>query len=417
MPDALSKTVPIWCAVLNEASRRVHGKPNQGGSSLHLYARMVSDSEASQIEELLDGWVTAFIVSQHTFFETCSAGAHPHPLQSSDLPIPLLPLPLVPRFVIPSDAISSVAALHKQTDVLHVVCVSASRSTPTPDVTTTDSWIYIQGAGDDEESWAQGLTPATFWRRREEILASREACTSTIERIVEQGKVETASSSKGALSPSRIQGTPIDLELGAGSVGEDRAKDFALVVDCEAAAPSSQRQELEQQLEPSILQLGLVPGKAGLRAFRAVLPSVIVSIVLVRSADAELTRLALAQNSVTSALLKQGSAGKSVLIAGSLGSDLPGAVAVAVLSASFDGHRNLVRHVAGSTEAPGDLNQEALERHRAGLSKDDARRRLQWLLASVPQASPSRAHLLRVNEVLLSPQYRAAAAEESSAAG
>jgi hypothetical protein len=29
---------------------------------------------------------------------------------------------------------------------------------------------YIQGAGDDEESWAMGLTPALFWEHHDYIL-------------------------------------------------------------------------------------------------------------------------------------------------------------------------------------------------------------------------------------------------------
>ena len=35
---------------------------------------------------------------------------------------------------------------------------------------TRNSWSYIQGAGDDEESWAMGLTPQLFWNYATEIL-------------------------------------------------------------------------------------------------------------------------------------------------------------------------------------------------------------------------------------------------------
>ena len=31
----------------------------------------------------------------------------------------------------------------------------------------TYSYSYIPGAGDDEESWAQGLTPALFWKHQQ----------------------------------------------------------------------------------------------------------------------------------------------------------------------------------------------------------------------------------------------------------
>lgn len=31
----------------------------------------------------------------------------------------------------------------------------------------TYSFSYVPGAGDDEESWAQGLTPALFWQHQQ----------------------------------------------------------------------------------------------------------------------------------------------------------------------------------------------------------------------------------------------------------
>jgi hypothetical protein len=36
------------------------------------------------------------------------------------------------------------------------------------------SWMYIQGAGDDEENWSNGLTPSVFWRYNDEVLSSSE---------------------------------------------------------------------------------------------------------------------------------------------------------------------------------------------------------------------------------------------------
>jgi hypothetical protein len=42
------------------------------------------------------------------------------------------------------------------------------------------SWKYIQGAGDDDENWCQGLTSELFWRHREEILHSDDPVEVTI---------------------------------------------------------------------------------------------------------------------------------------------------------------------------------------------------------------------------------------------
>ena len=59
MPDAFSKTVPIWCAVMN----RVLFPSDEDSAKLHLMPGLTSESEAAQIEAHLDGFVTSFKVS------------------------------------------------------------------------------------------------------------------------------------------------------------------------------------------------------------------------------------------------------------------------------------------------------------------------------------------------------------------
>jgi len=41
-----------------------------------------------------------------------------------------------------------------------------------------DSWTYVQGAGDDEESWASQLTPTMLWTHALELLAARASTSS-----------------------------------------------------------------------------------------------------------------------------------------------------------------------------------------------------------------------------------------------
>ena len=79
MQDAFTKTVPIWCAVLNRAVRNVrqqsqlgrhaddgvpHGTPTseaiQWDADLHL-PRWVSESEANHISTKLDGWTKTLL--------------------------------------------------------------------------------------------------------------------------------------------------------------------------------------------------------------------------------------------------------------------------------------------------------------------------------------------------------------------
>ncbi len=58
MPDALSKTVPIWCCVINRAT---FGSESPNGE-LFTPPSAVSKSEHAQIEKRIDGFVKQFLV-------------------------------------------------------------------------------------------------------------------------------------------------------------------------------------------------------------------------------------------------------------------------------------------------------------------------------------------------------------------
>ena len=62
MPDALSKTVPIWCSVLNRALKLRHHKGDGWDTALYTSPVAVSSQEHSQIERRLDEWAIALKV-------------------------------------------------------------------------------------------------------------------------------------------------------------------------------------------------------------------------------------------------------------------------------------------------------------------------------------------------------------------
>lgn len=63
IPDALSKTVPIWCAVINRAMVLLHPEKKDWDIELYCPPGAVSEQERSQITPRLDGWARAFVVS------------------------------------------------------------------------------------------------------------------------------------------------------------------------------------------------------------------------------------------------------------------------------------------------------------------------------------------------------------------
>lgn len=58
MPDALSKTVPIWCAIMNRALFPAQTEYH----AVRFPPGFLGASEESQIEDRIDGFVKAFKV-------------------------------------------------------------------------------------------------------------------------------------------------------------------------------------------------------------------------------------------------------------------------------------------------------------------------------------------------------------------
>ena len=65
MPDALSKTVPIWCAVINRAILKTTQDIDADAWNTKLYTPpgVVSAQEHDQIEQRLNGWADDLAVS------------------------------------------------------------------------------------------------------------------------------------------------------------------------------------------------------------------------------------------------------------------------------------------------------------------------------------------------------------------
>ncbi|CED84354.1 Initiator tRNA phosphoribosyl-transferase [Phaffia rhodozyma] len=167
LPDALSKTIPQWCATINRALI-VRDGPFQAGTSeneteaedwarrIYVSPRSVSDSEKSRMEALLEGWASKLL--------------------ASSLELPSLKYPLRPIFVhkpstldlyhIPSLPSPSELGFHP------VMCLSASEYIEdSTDRRRPGGWEYHQGAGDDHESWGMGMSPSDWWVWRGELLA------------------------------------------------------------------------------------------------------------------------------------------------------------------------------------------------------------------------------------------------------
>lgn len=178
VPDALSKTVPMWCAVLNALIRSSCSHADIVCQSclddgLHVHPSISPNERAaiaSQLPHFVAGW-TAAGMRDHPLI---AAARTARPLRcvwtfpardSWPDGLPLSELSFAPIVCISaSDAVAPGARAHVEAVTEEVIAGMTFPSRP--------SFPYVQGAGDDEEAWAANLTPALFWARRCDLLAA-----------------------------------------------------------------------------------------------------------------------------------------------------------------------------------------------------------------------------------------------------
>ncbi|XP_022731331.1 uncharacterized protein C3F10.06c isoform X3 [Durio zibethinus] len=202
-PDSMSKTIPIWTCVLNRSicnylnklcnddASLVERESDAGHNSvdwdcsLHL-PLWVSETEKSAIEDRLEGWTK----------DLDASGADIATLASC-LKKPLRPLWISHKTVIWINEVPD----YDSWDFTPIILVSASSSSGVTQHRTTSefSWNYIPGAGDDEESWARGLSPNLFWNHAYDLISSGpDLCNQKVADIVEKDRVYRAQRGQNA---------------------------------------------------------------------------------------------------------------------------------------------------------------------------------------------------------------------------
>lgn len=169
--------------------------------SLHL-PLWVLDTEKAAIDDRVEEWIK----------ELDASGADIVSLASC-LKKPLRPLWISQKTVIWLNEVPD----HDSWDFTPIILVSASSQSGIIQNRTTSefSWNYIPGAGDDEESWARGLTPNLFWKNAYDLINSGpDICNQKVADIVEKDRVYRAQ--RGQIAPqviksSKLSGNSSDL--------------------------------------------------------------------------------------------------------------------------------------------------------------------------------------------------------------
>lgn len=347
IPDALSKTVPIWCAVINRAVARRFpvASTSDWDNALYTPPSAVSNQEHHQIENRLDNWAEALIQSSFT--------------------LPKLPCPLRPLWITP--ATTTFPSLPTEgREFLPVVCVSASRQIEYGIDRRSVGFSYIQGSGDDHELWSMGLTPELFWKHKHDILeASRAELPHLISTLV--SRRHSRSDGNAPTPITMIDGHVLicaisDLLSEALMRTYDLTNTVFLLLTSRVAEQDDAFPIFSS--ETTILQVQVIEGKKGHTHF--------LEEVLPRSMDY-----------IRRHLLH----GKRVCVACNTGQDISVGVALSALQQFFDDNG---KYAAIELDIP--------------PNKKSIRTRLEWIISSRPLANPSRTTLKRVNEFFLSRQ-------------
>lgn len=112
---------------------------------------------------------------------------------------------------------------------------------------------YIQGAGDDSEAWAHGLTPPVFWAHKSELLSRpEEELPELIEGLTRTHREQSSDSQATLIAPTR------NLFIGQSDPGLTGLYD--LVIDCNSNAGTAENSKQ--------LNLGCISSKQGGRDLR-----------------------------------------------------------------------------------------------------------------------------------------------------
>ncbi|KAG7669233.1 hypothetical protein KSW81_007392 [Nannochloris sp. 'desiccata'] len=94
---------------------------------------------------------------------------------------------------------------------------------------------YVPGAGDDEESWAKGLTPTLMWENIEELLrAGPEDIAGVVKRVVKSKSMSDRAQKRTGAGARAVGGSSLSSLLGGNNIGDGRSNDWSVewIADC-----------------------------------------------------------------------------------------------------------------------------------------------------------------------------------------
>lgn len=236
-PDSFTRTIPIWVAVVNRAVYCHRMKRN--GLPIPSFEEI--PSEWKEVE--LPHWITETERHQVTVKvkEFCEMLMTSEAIRSTldDLATEVKK-PLKCHWICPDTHPSRSLHLNLSTDSyswIVLLCPSGEQN----EMQSTHVW-YIQGAADDEETWALGLTAPLFWAHQSEIMAREESTADVIALLLAEKTKQKEEQILGSLDSTSFDEISKDLiwivpgQLAIADTAKTSApivfEQFDLVINC-----------------------------------------------------------------------------------------------------------------------------------------------------------------------------------------
>ncbi|KXT00343.1 hypothetical protein AC578_5877 [Pseudocercospora eumusae] len=236
MPDALSKTVPIWCCVLNRLLF--------GSGDLSTPMDVVGESEHAQIEARLDNLLED-VKNLNLDLETLRKKLDYKPMYVS--------------WQRPGDELSEAESTARGRNLI-VLCTASKQTSHKASAASE----YVQGAADDPESWSLGLDASMFWENQEVLLGASE---DDLPRLISQ-IVKHAQDHGSLCQPIQVRPAS-NFFIGTNAAASQLHHEYDIVISC----TMSPDMEIEKAKKSCYIALATPTGKIGSRVLRNQLPN------------------------------------------------------------------------------------------------------------------------------------------------
>ncbi|KAL7528286.1 hypothetical protein ACHAWF_002509 [Thalassiosira exigua] len=214
LPDSFSRTIPIWCLVINRIVRRYRQElgldcisdDEEWDTNLHTPWCIVSGEEHAEISSLVDNRVEMLhrskaIVDPRRLVEVMTR--------------PVRAIWVASGSVQGDTSAKARSSKYDPEKYFTIVCCNPSWY-PDENEPSKVRWMpdndyyYTPGAADDHSGWGRGLTSEVFWANRERILdpkLAEDGADEIIDSIVEEqrmGQQGGTNESKSAMNVDRI---------------------------------------------------------------------------------------------------------------------------------------------------------------------------------------------------------------------